>query len=80
MPGSQLPAQAQVDRKLIVIPGIVGSELSNQSDEVIWGRLSSLKSSNFRQLDLLPEAGAPVALTPTDALRKVPLVLGAERA
>ncbi|GLT12034.1 hypothetical protein GCM10007928_42670 [Sulfitobacter porphyrae] len=71
-----LPAQAQVDRKLIVIPGIVGSELSNQSDEVIWGRVSSLKSSNFRQLDLLPEAGEPVALTPTDALRKVPLVFG----
>lgn len=71
-----LPAQAQVDRKLIVIPGIVGSELSNQSDEVIWGRVSSLKSSNFRQLDLLPENGDPVALKPTDALREVPLVFG----
>lgn len=71
-----LPALAEVDRKLIVIPGIVGSELSNSADEVIWGRASSLRSSNFRQLDLLPETGGPVPLMPTDALRDVPLVFG----
>ncbi|APE44608.1 hypothetical protein BOO69_15195 [Sulfitobacter alexandrii] len=70
------PASAQTERKLIVIPGIVGSELSDPGGNVIWGRTSSLKASNFRQLDLLPETGAPVTLTPTDALRDVPLVFG----
>lgn len=69
-------ALAEGQRKLIVIPGIVGSELSNAAGDVIWGRASSLKSSNFRQLDLLPENGGPVPLEPTDALRSVPLVFG----
>lgn len=70
------PAAAEDLRKLIVIPGIVGSELSNAAGDVIWGRASSLKGSNFRQLDLLPVAGDPVPLTATDALRSVPLVFG----
>lgn len=70
-------ASANENRKLIFIPGIVGSELSNTKNEVIWGRVSSLKSKNFRQLNLLPDTGVPVSLHPTDALRDVPLVFGA---
>lgn len=71
-----IPARAEPERPLIIIPGIVGSELSNEVSEVIWGRVSSLRPSNFSALNLLPEEGAPVALTPTDALRSVPLLFG----
>lgn len=73
---ASLPARAEPDRPLIVIPGIVGSELSNADSDVIWGRASSLRARNFRQLNLLPAQGEAVPLTPTDALRDVPLAFG----
>lgn len=73
---NQAQAQTGPKRPLIVIPGIVGSELSNDKGDVIWGRVSSLRSSYFSQLNLLPKEGQPVRLQPTDALRSVPLVFG----
>lgn len=70
------PVAAAPDRPVIVIPGIVGSELSMISGEVVWGKATSLRANNFKKLDLLPADSSPVELEPTDALRTVPLLFG----
>ena len=70
-------AQAQPVRKVIIVPGIFGSELTNSSGNVVWGRLDSLTNQNFSQLYLLPVSGEAVVLSPTDALREIPLLFGA---
>lgn len=65
-------------RPLIVVPGIVGSVLS-EDGQIVWGGVRSLNKSNFQKLDLLPKQGAPVDLQPTDILRDVPLLFGLVR-
>ena len=74
--GAVEAAQAQPDRKVIIVPGILGSELKTSSGNVVWGRLNSLNFQNFSQLNLLPGSGETVVLIPTDALRKIPLLFG----
>ncbi|MGH1419063.1 MAG: lipase/acyltransferase domain-containing protein [Hyphomicrobiaceae bacterium] len=69
-------ATAQVKRPIIFVPGIVGSQLSDSSGDVVWGDSGSLNSSNFKKLDLLPANANPVSLNATDVLRGVPLVFG----
>ncbi|MEM9432955.1 MAG: hypothetical protein AAGA12_03475 [Pseudomonadota bacterium] len=74
---SAQPLIAEPDRKVIVVPGIVGSVLEDDAGQIAWGQVDSLLKRNFDRLNLLPEDGAPVALQPKDALREIPLVFGA---
>ena len=72
-----VPAHADERRKLVFVPGIIGSVLATETGEVVWGDFRSIRGRNFRRLDLLPAAGAPEALVPSDALREIPLIFGA---
>lgn len=67
---------ADPERPLIVVPGIVGSVLSDDSGDVVWGDLGSLNRSNFERLNLLPEDGKIEELKSTDIIRDVPLPFG----
>jgi len=68
---------AQEDRKLVFVPGIVGSILSTPDEEVVWGNVSSIRGSQFQRMNLLPASGAPEELVANDVLRDIPLVFGA---
>jgi pimeloyl-ACP methyl ester carboxylesterase len=46
-------ADAQIKRPLVFIPGILGTRLCDEQNNLIWGGLSSL--SNFGQIDLLAD-------------------------
>lgn len=69
--------RAEPERRVIVVPGILGSQLSDASGDVVWGRGSSLFSRNFKQLNLLPDNAPAVNLVASDILREVPLIFGA---
>lgn len=67
----------QPGRPVIFVPGVVGSILSDQAGNTVWGGVGSLNKSNFQQLDLLPRNGAAVHLEATDVVRDIPMVFGA---
>ena len=54
---SGLPAQAQPERPVIIIPGILGSKLCEKDGgRVVWGNRDSL--ANFAELEVPPSAAS----------------------
>ena len=60
-------------RPLVIVPGILGSVLS-ENGEIVWGSSRSLKRDNISRLNLLSDSEAD--LRATDIVRQVPLLFG----
>ena len=61
------------ERPLVIVPGILGSVLS-ENGEIAWGSSRSLKRDNISRLNLLSDSEAD--LRATDIVRHVPLLFG----
>ena len=70
---TNLALSQEQKRPLVVVPGILGSVLS-ENGEIVWGTSRSLKRDNISRLNLISDSAAD--LRATDIVRQVPLLFG----